>query len=266
MEGRELGKALQKFHEALKVQPLFPEAEMAIGDIYREEGEEDLASRQYEKTEKLKNRFNIPASLYQLYYKMALNYQDQQLYYLMEETLKSIIRDDSNFNQPSISTLQQQIASNFKSKGIDFILTLYRFDGYFAADAHSQLGWFYYKTGRQDLAMLHFLYSIIYKLGKTIDYATERDPDFKLTTLSAFFSYSSAKPQIGAFLNICGIYKDLYYLAGAIYQTYPLQAASLWKLVAGQSGSGRYQQLSRDQLASPWYEPVLRLPERPGTP
>ena len=49
-EGPELGEALLAFQEAIdKRGGTFPEAEMAIGDIYFQEGAFALAKRQYEK-------------------------------------------------------------------------------------------------------------------------------------------------------------------------------------------------------------------------
>ena len=41
----EYGEALQQYKNAIASAGIFPEAEMAIGDVYREEGELDLAQK-----------------------------------------------------------------------------------------------------------------------------------------------------------------------------------------------------------------------------
>ena len=68
---REFGKALEQYKNAIASAGTFPEAEMAIGDVYREEGELDLARKQYEKAYNMRSSFYIPDSKYDVLYKLT---------------------------------------------------------------------------------------------------------------------------------------------------------------------------------------------------
>lgn len=54
MAQREFGKALSLYKEAILKAGIFPEAEVAVGDVYAEEGESTLALAQYEKAYNVK--------------------------------------------------------------------------------------------------------------------------------------------------------------------------------------------------------------------
>jgi tetratricopeptide (TPR) repeat protein len=258
MEQMQYGKALRFFQESLIVNTTFPEAESAIGDIYREEGEADLAIKQYTKAYDLRNNFYIKTDKYRVLYKLARICEEQQAYVKMEASLILVIQDDKDYMQPANSRLNQQLTVNYYNKGLDYDLTLYHFGNYFAQDAHSQLGWFYYKTGRFEQSVIHLLYSILLKIGQAIEYSRSRDIDFEFRTLSDYLTSANTDADTAMYLQTVNIYKDLYYLAGSTYaQGSPMIASSIWKVLSSLSVSNRYSDLSKDQIRSPWIEPYL---------
>jgi tetratricopeptide (TPR) repeat protein len=260
MESKEYGSALVKYQEAIAKAGTFPEAEMAIGDIYREEGEADLAIRYYTKAYNLRNSFYIPETKYDCLYKLSRVFEEQKMYRQMEDSLMAIVMDDKGFNKPSTSHLRDQIESNYYNKGLDFILKLYRFDSFFPESAHSSLGWFYYKTGRFKQSVIHLLFSLICKTSQASGYMSSKDVDFQFTTIKEFLSTSSADKEISRYLENAEIYKDLYYLAGATFaEGYPQHASQIWKLLADFKAAGKYSELGRKQLKSPWIEPFLQI-------
>ena len=80
-EGPELGEALLSFQEAIdKRGGVFPEAEMAIGDIYFQEGAFALAKRQYDKAFELRRGMEIAEEKYTILYRLADLHEIQELY------------------------------------------------------------------------------------------------------------------------------------------------------------------------------------------
>jgi tetratricopeptide (TPR) repeat protein len=75
MSMKEFGKALQYYKDAISAAGIFPEAEMAIGDVYFEEGEFDLAAGQYQKAYNQRKGFYISDSQYDVLYKFARLYE-----------------------------------------------------------------------------------------------------------------------------------------------------------------------------------------------
>ena len=258
MSTKEFGKALQLYKEAISAAGIFPEAEMAIGDIYFEEGEFDLAATEYQKAYNQRKGFYISDSQYDVLYKFARLYESQELYKLMEDDLATIIADDKHFVETTTSHLRTQIEKNYLEKGLDHVLLLYRFEPSFAVRAHSKLGWFYYRTGRFPQSMSQLLYSVIYGVSEINTYLRERDINYEFTSLQDVLTKVEKSSELQGFVAEVDLYRDLYYLAGSTFAGgYPQHALDLWGLISKFASSGTYQDLSRRQLKSPHTEPLI---------
>jgi tetratricopeptide (TPR) repeat protein len=258
MSAREFGKALQYYKDAIAAAGIFPEAEMAIGDVYFEEGEFDLAANQYQKAYNQRKGFYISDSQYDVLYKIARLYESQELYKLMEDRLVAIVADDKHFVETATSRLRTQIEKNYLDKGLDHVLLLYRFDPSFAVKAHSKLGWFYYRTGRFSQSISQLLYSVIYDVSEINAYIRDRDINYEFASLKDVLAAVEKSSDMQGFVREVDLYKDLYYLAGATFADgYPQHALDLWGLISGFASSGTYQDLSRRQVKSPRIEPLL---------
>jgi len=258
MSMKEFGKALQYYKDAIAAAGIFPEAEMAIGDVYFEEGEFDLSASQYQKAYNERNGFYISDSQYDVLYKLARLYESQELYKLMEDDLSAIVADDKHFAETATSRLRTQIDNNYLSKGLDHVLLLYRFEPSFAVRAHSKLGWFYYRTGRFSQSISHLLYSIIYDVSEINASLRERDINYEFSSLQEVLAAVEKSSELQRFASEVDFYKDLYYLAGSTFAAgYPQHALDLWSLVTRFASSGVYQDLSRRQFKSPRTEPLI---------
>jgi tetratricopeptide (TPR) repeat protein len=255
---KEFGQALQQYKNAISTAGIFPEAEMAIGDVFKEEGEVDLARRQYEKAYNLRTAFYIADSKYDVLYKLADLFGDQDLFKLMEDRLNEVVADDKHFQETPSFQLRTQIEKLFFEKGLDRVLMLYTFDDTFSTNAHSELGWFYYRTGRYALSVSHLLYSVVYRMSEIKSYMKERDVEFEFLGLKDLLDEVRGNADANAYLKGAGLFKDLYYLAGATYTSgYPQHSMEIWKLISESTTAGNYQGLSRRQLKAPFVEPML---------
>ena len=258
MSAKEFGKALQYYKDAIAAAGIFPEAEMAIGDVYFEDGEFDLAVSQYQKAYNQRKGFYISDSQYDVLYKLAHLYESQELYKLMEDNLSAVVADDKHFTETSTSHLQTQIGKNYLDKGLDHVLLLYRFERSFAARAHSKLGWFYYRTGRFAQSISHLLYSVIYDVSEINSSLREKDINYEFSSLQDVLTAVEKNSDLQRFANEVDFYKDLYYLAGSTFAAgYPQHAFDLWSLISKHASAGTYQDLSRRQVKSPRTEPLI---------
>jgi hypothetical protein len=255
---REFGKALQLYKEAISYAGVFPEAEIGIGDVFFEEGEFHLAISQYEKAYTLRNALRIADSKYMILYKLADLYQSKDMYSQMEDALLKIEADDQKFSGTDSSRLKTQIWKNYTTKGLDHALFLYQFEVPFAQQAHSRLGWFYYRSGLYEHAAQELLFAVIYNSMGMNESLHDRNVDYQFSTLSGMISAIQNSKEISNFAATAGFPKDLYYLAGASYAAgYPERAVQLWKLVSESKIEGTYSLLAARQLKSPWVEKVL---------
>lgn len=255
---KEYGRALQLYKAAIEGAGVFPEAEAAIGDLYLEEGEAELAQRQYEKAYDLRKSFYIPDDQYAILYKLANLFELKQLYKQMEDTLNTIIADDRRFQETPNQRLRAQVEKNYLEKGLDRVLVLYTFDDSFAALAHSKLGWFYYRTGRFGPGIAQLLYSVIYRASEVERYARERDVDQEFPNLATLLDVVDRSPELRVYAASSGLFKDLYYLAGSTFAAgYPSHATVIWKLLAAKRVAGQFSEMSARQLRKPFVEPLL---------
>ncbi len=253
----EYGQALQAYKDALAAAGVLPEAEVAIGDIYRTEGEFALAEREYQKAYNQRNAFGVPDAKYDVLYKLAGLYEDEEQYRPMEDVLGQIVSDDPHFDPSAASIVRTQIERNYFDKGLDHVLMLYRFDNSPVVDAHSKLGWFYYRTGRFSQSIIHLLYSVIYRVSQISTYLNEQDVDVHFTNLQDLMGSIAANKEAKDYAA-GGLYQDLYYLAGSTFaQGRPEQATAIWRLMAANALAGDYRALSARQLKSPRVEPLL---------
>jgi tetratricopeptide (TPR) repeat protein len=255
---KEYGQALKFYKDAIDVAGIFPEAEMGLGDVYMAEGEFSIARSQYEKAYSNRNAFYIADAKYDVLYKLAHLFEEQELYKLMEDRLASIVSDDRHYSETPNSQMRTQVEKNYLSRGLDRTLTLYGFNDAFAMTAHSKLGWFYYRTGRFSQAISHLLYSTISRVSQINGYLREGDIDYQFSALNDALNSVELNPELKGYVVRSDLYKDLYYLAGATFANgYPGHALTLWRLIADQPGAGAYQEMSKKQLKKPSIEPLL---------
>jgi tetratricopeptide (TPR) repeat protein len=261
----EFGRALQLYKEAILAAGIMPEAEAAIGDIYRAEGETTMAVRQYARAYDLRNALVIPEQKYDILYRWAGLCEDQELYNDMESRLQLIVAGD---RWSANEQLPVQVERNYVEKGLDHVISLYRFDSQFATAAHSRLGWFYYRTGRFPQAVRHLLYAVILQVTDVSDFLKREDADAVVDGLATLFALVQTDREALSWLASSSFAADLYYLAASSWELgHPLRAQSTWKILANQDAAGKYAELSERQLAKPFREPFLvptyRLQSRP---
>ncbi len=257
-EQREFGMALQRYKDAIDAAGILPEAETAIGDVYREEGELGLALQQYQKAWNHRNSLSVSSARYDIQYRIASVYRDQELYKLMEDTLLAITADDPNWGKGQNSRLRAQVETLYFSRGMDQVLRLYRFPESFATRAHADLGWFYYRTGRFPQAVSHTLYAVIAGASEIARYQRERDVEWEFSSFEALLRGAAENRDLRGFVEGGDLYRSAYYLACSTWASmYPKLATGLWKLLGQQEAAGEYSELSRRQLKKPWVEPYL---------
>ena len=244
---------------------VMPEAEAAIGDIYRAEGETRLAEKQYERAYNLRNALAIPAGKYDILLRWAGLYEDQEQYNAMESKLLMVVADDrwSRGEQ-----LPLQVERNYVDKGLDHVLSLYRFDSVFAAAAHSRLGWFYCRTGRYPQAVRSLLNAVVIQVSDVSEFLKRKDPDMAVTGLESFLNAALRDRETRSWIETSSLFADLYYLSAAAWELgHPLRAQSVWKTLSSVKEAGKYADLSRRQLVKPFREPFLDQSYRlPGSP
>ena len=272
LESRNYGQALFLFQTAIEknARP-FPEAEEALGDVYRQDGQPVLALKKYEKAYTERENLVSPDRRYALLMKMARLYLEQEDYRLAIGKLEAIAADDPHFAEARYENLRAAMERAFREKGLDALLRAYRVATPFALEAHAELGWLRYRLGQEGAAMRSLLLAVDGVVTLGMEELRQADPEYAFDSLSSFLRDCWARESTRQLLEDSGFFRTLYYLAASAQKAGFREAArGGWRVLASTAQAGRWAELAGRQLRSPWNEPVInpssREIELPDTP
>jgi tetratricopeptide (TPR) repeat protein len=276
MEAGEFGEALEIFRATLANGLIYPEIEIATGDIYRIEGETALARRHYEKAYAQRQQLRVPEDRFTILYRLESLYRDSDRYAEMADTLVRILKEDEEYYTGVFLASRDTMRDIFFEGGLDRVIQLYRFPNVLAAAAHSRLAWYYSRSGRPLSAVSHALFAVTIKLTETIVVLTEGTPSYRFSEpdsvarrrtpstglpwpdTAALLSLAYRNEELRVYLRESGVAEDLYNLAAALSLAGESERArAVWQTLASSPLEGRARDLADRQLVSPFAEPPL---------
>ena len=202
-EGR-LAEALRLYSDALRVRPVYPEAQLGTARVYRAGGDRLLAERYYRRAVEQAGALAIPDEVFRIEAELAGllrdgNRQEEALAILQRLTA----RDPIFGRRDNLGQRDAMVALLF-SGGLDRVLVLYRLNFPQALDAHTQLGDHYLSLPRPEarrLAAEHLLFASVEVMSRAIRAVIERDVDYEFTTLERFLNAARTYPEVSAYLR-----------------------------------------------------------------
>jgi tetratricopeptide (TPR) repeat protein len=262
----------------------YPEAEYWIGETYLVEGELKLAQNQFQKALTLRQLMENPGLAVELQYKIAAICRTRQEYNEMERVLQSILAGDNLWsgggsrealrNQPAAGKIPPQAESSaaasftrqamtrtLENNGIERFLMLYRYGNTETVEAHKQLGYYYYASGRHSRAQEHLMFAFLVQNTIIIDEVIRHTYDFSFTTLEKLADEINRYPLLSEYAEKNDYYKVAYYLGASLYGNGKTPSAmGIWNFLAAQSRAGEWQARALGQLKSPHVERALEMP------
>jgi hypothetical protein len=269
----EPGQALYLYRQAIEQAGIFPEAELAIGEIFLGEGALALADEQFKRALEYSHAFQIEEYRYLVLYRLADLYERQGRYADMEKQLAAIVVDQPEYGGPPARTLTDVILQTYLRQGPDQVFILYRMEGStFATAAHAKLGWLKYRTGLFTPASItHSLFALDIVVSEAVRELRRVRPGFAYEALGGFVAAAMAEPSVQSYLMEVSFSELLYYLGTATYAAgREPRARQVWTALAALPAevAGPYRDLARKQLQSPWVDPYInpspRVIEYPG--
>jgi hypothetical protein len=264
--GQQMGEALQLLRKAIETQAIFPEAEIAIGEIYYREGALELAKIQFSKVLRPEYRslLQVPEQAYAVLYRLAEINELQAEYGSMENHLVQILQNHPTYAQQGSQRVRTAMLNAYLSRGLDHALKLYRLENArFALEAYAKLGWFYYRWGRfEPASIMHSLFALDVMLTESVNEIRLFYPSYEFDTLEGFLAIATRRENVRDYLVSGGFFRVAYYLAAATFAAgHPNRAAEVWRILADSNvvplALDPYGDLARKQLKSPWVEPYL---------
>jgi len=260
----------------------YPEAEYWIGETYLVEGELKLAQNQFQKALALRQLFENPGLATELLYKIAAICRIRQEYNEMERVLQLILAGDNLWSgsgsgeaprnaqagkippqaeSTTVSFTRQAMTRTLENNGIERFLMLYRYANTETAEAHKQLGFYYYASGRHSRAQEHLMFAFLIQNTIIIDEVIRHTYGFTFTTLEELAVEINRYPLLSEYAEKNDYYKTTYYLGASLYGNGKTTAAmGIWNFLAAQNRAGEWQNRARGQLKSPHVERALEMP------
>lgn len=239
----------------------YPEAEYWIGEVFRVEGELNLAIGQYKLAYSLKELLEVPNFSIQILYRLSDIYVIKKQYLDMENSLTEILKQDALWTDTAKSYMRTIMLRTLEEKGIDSFLTLYRYDNGLMEQAHRQLGMYYYTTGRHPRAVEHLAFAFLIQTTTLIESQKRRQFDYTFTTFKDLLSAVAKKPELTDYAKQVEYYRTLYYLGAALYAVgVQSTAMEVWKNLETQKEAGEWRDRSISQIKHPHVEAVQEKP------
>jgi tetratricopeptide (TPR) repeat protein len=265
-ENPDLGEALRLLRQAVEQRAFFPEAEMAIGDIYLQEGALELAETQYRKVLRPEylDGLRVGEDRYRVLYSLAEIQEIRGEYAEMQKSLEEILQKQPEYADQGQQRFRTALLRSYLTRGLDHALRLYRLEGAgFALAAHAKLGWFNYRTGRYEPASLqHSLFALDSIVTEAMVELRLTDPTYEYRSLTDFLRAALRREAVRIYLTESGFFRIAYYLAAAASAAgHASRAAELWRVLADggwdPAVAGEYPELARRQLRHPTAEPLI---------
>jgi len=239
----------------------YPEAEYWIGEIFRVEGELNLAIDQYKLAYSLKELLEVPDFSLQILYRLSDLYLIKKQYLDMENSLTAIVQQDSLWTDTDKTYMRTIMFRTLDENGIDRFLTLYRYDNGLMEQAHRRLGIYYYTTGRHPRAVEHLAFAFLIQTTTLIESLQQRQFDYTFTNFKDLLSTIAKKPELIDYVKHVEYYRTLYYLGAALYAVgVQSTAMEVWKNLENQSEAGEWRDRSISQIRRPHVEAVQEKP------
>jgi tetratricopeptide (TPR) repeat protein len=238
----------------------YPEAEYWIGEVFRLEGEKEIALSQYRKALNYNIDSQSPDWKIDVLYKIAEISGDAQNYSEMERTLNDILAEDALWRDTE-NFVRNAMTRTLDNEGIDKFLMMYRYNNGKSEKAHRLLGYYHYISGRYNLAESHLLFAVLNANTVLIEEAIRKRYNFSWTNLDDLMIEIKRRPDLKEYMADVGYYKSLYYLGAALYANGKEKSArEIWSFLSTQSDSGEWARRSRTQLRAPFIETIIENP------
>lgn len=251
----EYGLASRVFREVLN-RGDNPDAEIWLAYIFEQEGEYQLAEKQYLKALKNHVELYIIEDEIAVLYRLAEIYRKTDQYGKYEKILLRILDKDDN---DGILQLQYSMLDAAKEQGIDKMFELYRYENTKFIKARIELGVFYYKTGRYTESEINLILPIISAATTGYNYIYNKTADYEYYNFDLHVSNMLDENIVSDFLRDNEFFKAVYYLASSLYADgHRDSAQKLWLIVYRYDDSAStWKARAERQLQKPFIEPII---------
>lgn len=254
VETERLGNSVKALLEQLKDLASYPEAEYQAGRVLAAEGEYALALKRF------RSALGKGQLLQSDEERRLIQYAEAELYAAMgdhaleEATLLDILGADNQYTSFSDPFIRQSLLKNAShEKGLDHVLTLYRYPAPGFFEAHEQLYQLYIQSRRWDRARDHALFATLIASTTLLEELSWRNAEWQFAGLEDACARAQSDWALNDFLESSSLYKGLYWLGvSSWYSDQRDLARWAWHFLSSSVAAGEWRQRAIRQLSEPF--------------
>lgn len=231
----------------------YPETDVVIAMVYRDEGEYDLSKLYLENAWEYRELLYIPEEKYDILYnlaKTALLLKDNDLY---EKTQLLILADDNDFSGLSDERTKNCLSSGIvrsikKNMDSEKIFMLYRHSNKNGLDAMFNLSKYYQEYNENDKALECAAFGCVTAITLINNSVKQYYLDYNFTTIEQLFVYAKNVDEICVWMDVNNIWDAFYNFALLVEKTTNNKELSDTVLVALSNESCNFQVQKKAQL------------------
>lgn len=226
----------------IKTQKEYPEAQKLIGDIYKIEGEYELAEKFYRQALANFEIFDVPDEKYEILYTMADLSRLTGDYKKMELRLLNITSKENFDRRNMILKSALNVISRNNDTSMDKLFELYRYDDYYSLKAYCLLSDYYASVGETQKALSYSAIAVITGFTKMDSVIIKRNLTYEYTGLQDFLvevSHYSDLVEWGVENEVWKSFYNLYILSNKL--GYTKFSTDLLKVMAKDCPESYYQ-------------------------
>ncbi|MDX9801324.1 MAG: hypothetical protein RBT69_08320 [Spirochaetia bacterium] len=190
----------------------YPEAEYWIGRIFENEGEQNLALKQYERALEYSWKAESEEFYVSVLTGMANVYEKQKKYNLYHDVLEKLINEIKKKSTVA-DDYELILSERLKDNGLDKMIYYFRHEGDSLIKPYGDLGIFYFSHSRESIALRYFASAITIITSELIAMHREYDPQYTYTDYKQLFTDSENDEKKIFYMIETNFYKYLFYLA-----------------------------------------------------
>ncbi len=211
------GDSASNLIEYIRKRNAFPEADRIIGDVYKYEGEYDLAKEYFLSAWHNAPLLDVSDEQYDILYSLAdIAYldNDRENY---EADLLLILSDDRYFRNVDLNDAMILTVRNKQTESMEKFFNLFRSDDYRSIPAYFKLADFY-SPDNKDKALKASALGALTGFTKMYTAVKQRDPQFDYTALSSLFEEVSRYTDILNWADENKIWSGFISFAQKVYE------------------------------------------------
>jgi len=235
----------------------YPEAEYWLGEVYRMEGEFNIALSQYQKAYDQRSMLENPEFGREILYKIAGIRQLRREYTEMSKIYEEILKTDTLWSRESFN--RSNMLRSLETNGVNRFLVLFRHHDPSVEKAHRVMGFYYYNNGRHERSAENLLFAFLIQNTVVIESLLQTQYNYSFSSLSGLMNDIARRRDLLAYLDEVEYFKTMYFLANSLYGINRRTAArDIWVFLRDNT-SGEWQGRASSQLANPRMD---QIPER----